>query len=157
MGTKCFPCDKCAKICKAKGGPTRHKRSKHEEEATSVGASKNPPKRTIDMAVIQNLCKEIAGKIRQEKLYPENIIKTVEGLKPSEEFVKFVSENFSKFARKCNQDVFLARFYGEIYKNWKKFFPASGNQIAVNLLFIHFPQKLVAYHKQTSTAEASEV
>ena len=123
----------------------------------SVGASKNPPKRTIDMAVIQKLCKEIADKIREEKLYPEDIIKTVEGLKPSEEFVNFVSEVFSKFARKCNQDVFLARFYGEIYKNWKRFFPASDNQIAVNVLFIHFPQKLVAYHKQASTAEASEV
>ena len=72
------------------------------------------------MAVIQNLCKEIAGKIREEKLYPENIIKTVDGLKSSEEFVKFISETFSKFARKCNQDVFLARFFGEIYKNWKK-------------------------------------
>ena len=74
----------------------------------SVGASKNPPKRTIDLAVIQKLCKEIYDKIR-EKLYPEDIIKTVEGLKPSEEFVNFVSEVFSKFARKCNQDVFLAR------------------------------------------------
>ena len=76
--------------------------------AASVGASKNPPKRTIDIAVIQKLCKEIADKIREEKLYPEDIIKTVEGLKPSKEFVNFVSEVFSKFARKCNQDVFLA-------------------------------------------------
>ena len=106
--------------------------------AASVGASKNPPKRTIDMAVIQKLCKEIADKIREEKFYPEDI-KTVEGLNPSKEFVNFVSEVFLKFARKCNQDVFLARFYGEIYKNWKRFFPASDNQIAVNVLFIHFP------------------
>ena len=109
------------------------------------------------MAVIQKLCKQIAEKIRDEKLYPADIIKTVEGLKPSEEFVNFVSEAFSKFARKCNQDVFLARFYGEIYKNWKRFFPASENQIAVNVLFIHFPQKLIAYHKQASTDEAPEV
>ena len=50
------------------------------------------------MAVIQKLCKEIADKIREEELYPEDIIKTVEGLKPSEEFVNFVSEVFSKFA-----------------------------------------------------------
>ena len=69
------------------------------------------------MAVIQKLCIEIYDKIREEKLYPEDIIKTVEGLKPSEEFVNFVSEVFSKFVIKCNQDIFLARFYGEIYKN----------------------------------------
>ena len=61
------------------------------------------------MAVIQKLCKEIYDKIWEEKLYPEGIIKTAEGLKPGEEFVNFVGEVFSKFGRKCNQDVFLAR------------------------------------------------
>ena len=61
------------------------------------------------MAVIQKLCKEIYDKIREEKLYSEDIIKTVEGLKPSEEFLNFVSKVISKFGRKCNQVVFLAR------------------------------------------------
>ena len=121
----------------SEGRLTRHKRSKHE-------------------VVIQKLCKEIADKIQEEKFYPDDI-KMVEGLKPIVEFANFVSEAFSKFARKCKQDVLLVRFYGEIYKNWKRFFPASDSQIAVNVLFIHFPQKLVAYHKQPSTAEASEV
>ena len=51
------------------------------------------------MAVIQKLCKEIYDKIREEKLYPEDIIKTVEGLKPSEEFVNFVSNHSGIEAR----------------------------------------------------------
>ena len=54
------------------------------------------------MAVIQKLCKAISNKMREEKLYLEDIIKTVEGLEPREEFVNFVNEAFSKFARKCN-------------------------------------------------------
>ncbi len=157
-GTKSFPCDQCAKICKSKGGLTRHRRSKHEEqEATASSKSTKPKKKTITMPEIQKLCKEIGERIREEKLYPENIIKIVEGLKPSEAFVKFVREAFSKFARKCNQDVFLAKFYGEIYKNWKAFFPACEKQIAVNVLLIHFPQKLISYHKQSSTVTAGEV
>ena len=74
------------------------------------------------MPVLERFCKEIAEKIREENIYPEKIIKIVEGLKPSEQFLKSVSEVFLKFARKCNQDAFLAKFYGEIYKNWKGFF-----------------------------------
>ena len=148
-GSKSFPCDQCAKICKSQGGLTRHRRSKHEE-ASITSVSKKCEKQTIDMPVLERFCKEIAEKIREENIYPEKIIKTVEGLKPSEELLKFVSEVFSKFARKCNQDAFLAKFYGEIYKNWKSFFPACDNQVAVNVLLIHFPQKLIAYHKQSS-------
>ena len=109
------------------------------------------------MPEVEKLCQEIGGKIREEKLYPEDTIKIVEGLKPSEAFVKFVSTAFSKFARKCNQDVFLTQFYGEIYKNWKAFFPACDDQKAVNVLLIHFPQKLIAYHKQSSHVPPGEV
>ena len=108
------------------------------------------------MPVLERFCKEIAEKIREENIYPE-IIKIVEELKPSEEFLKFVSEVFSKFAQKCNQDTFLAKFYREIYKNWKSFFPASDNQVAVNVLLIHFPQKLIAYHKQSSQEKSGVV
>ena len=105
------------------------------------------------MPVLERLCKEIGEKIREENLYPEEIIKLVEGLKPSEQFLKFVSEVFSKFSRKCNQDAFLAKFYGEVYKNWKSFFPACDKQVAVNVLFINFPQKLITYHKQFIACE----
>ena len=66
------------------------------------------------MAVIQNLCKEIAGKFREEKLYPENIIKTVDGLKSSEEFVKFISEPFRSLLENATKTFswpdFLERF-----------------------------------------------
>ena len=34
-GKKSFPCDKCDKICKSKGGLTRHKNSKHAEQENS--------------------------------------------------------------------------------------------------------------------------
>ena len=155
-GSKSFPCGLCAKICKSKGGLTRHRRSKHEE-ASTTSVSRKYEKQKIDMPVLERFCKEIAEKIQEENIYPEKIIKIVEGLKPSEQFLKSVNEVFSKFARKCNQAAFLAKFYGEIYKNWKGFFPACDDQVAVNVLLIHFPQKLIAYHKQSSHAKSSEV
>ena len=69
------------------------------------------------MTVLERLCKEIGEKTREENLYPEEIRTIVEGLKPSEQFLKFVSKVFLKFSRKCNQHAFLAKFYGKIYKN----------------------------------------
>ena len=120
----------------------------------SVGASKNPPKRTIDLAVIQKLCKEIYDKIREEKLYPEDIIKTVEGLKPSEEFVNFVSEVFSKM-QVCSK-MQPRRFPGQI-SFMERSITIGKDFSQPQIHSIHFPQKLVVYHKQASTAEASEV
>ena len=101
--------------------------------------------------------RKLGGKIWEEKLYLEDTIKIVKRLKPSKAFGKLVSTAFSKFAQKCNQDIFLMQFHGEIYKNWKAFFPACNDQKAVNVLLIHFPQKLIAYYKQFSHVLPGEV
>ena len=50
-----------------------------------------------------------------------------------------------------DQDKLLAMFYEEIIEEWRNFFPSCENQKAVNLLLIHFPQKLVAYYKKKGT------
>ena len=79
------------------------------------------------MAVIQKLCKEIYDKIREEKLYPEDIIKTVEGLKPSKEFCKFCQQGLLEVWSKMQP----RRFPGQIsfmerpIRIGKDFFPAS--------------------------------
>ena len=91
------------------------------------------------MPKVEKLCQEIGGKNRDEKLYSEDTINIVKGLKLSEAFVKFVSIAFSKFAQKCYQDVFLTQFYGKIYESWRAFFLACDDQKAVVVLLIHFP------------------
>lgn len=35
-GKKSFPCPKCTKVCKSKGGLTKHTNSKHRDAATSA-------------------------------------------------------------------------------------------------------------------------
>ena len=50
----------------------------------------------------------------------------------------------------------LAMFYEEIVKDWKLYFPPCDNQIAINVLLIHLPQKLVSYHKTASNTQQNE-
>ena len=37
-GKKSFPCSECEKVCKSKGGLTKHMNSKHRDIATSVNS-----------------------------------------------------------------------------------------------------------------------
>jgi hypothetical protein len=62
----------CEKICNSKGGLTRHRRSKHNEqpETAPVTSKKKKSKNkmsTIEMPVIQKLCREIGEKMWEEK------------------------------------------------------------------------------------------
>lgn len=120
-GSKSFPCDLCAKICKSKGGLTRHRRSKHEE-ASTTSVSKKYKKQKIDMPVLEGFCKEIAEKIREENIYPEKIIKIVEGLKPSEQFLKSVSEVFSSLLESVTKMLSWLNFMEKYIKIGKAFF-----------------------------------
>ena len=82
--------------------------------------------------------------LKDENLYGEDSIATLFSLKPSEKFSTDVSVLFNEFCRKKNQDVLLQKFYALIYWNWKEYFPSCEDQKAINLLLIHFPERLVA-------------
>ena len=99
---------------------------------------------------------EIVKKLCTEEIYPKPILDTLSNLKPSEKFLKFVTKAFDLFCRKRNQDAMLAMFYGEIVKDWKLYFPPCDNQIAINVLLIHLPQKLVSCHKTASNTQQNE-
>lgn len=107
---------------------------------------------TIDLSLLENFVKEIATKLREEKIYPEEILIATFSVKPREEFVTFVREIFGRFCRKRKQEALLATFYQEIYNKWKSF-----RQKTVNLALVHFPQKLIGYYKQATTDTGDKV
>jgi hypothetical protein len=65
-GTKSFQCNKCTKVCKSKGGLTRHRRSKHPDgdEATSTKVTSKVHIPTVDLALLETFFKEIVEKLR---------------------------------------------------------------------------------------------
>ena len=58
------------------------------------------------------LC-ETVEKLREEGIYPEEILDTISNLKPRESFLKFIGNAFGLFCRKRNQDAMLSMFYGD--------------------------------------------
>ncbi len=110
----------------------------------------------MNMEIIERILSEIVTKLRDENIYPKPVIDTLSKLKPCENFLKFIRKVFGLFCRKRNQDAILAMFYGEIVKDWNLYFPPCDKQIAINVLLIHLPQKLVSYHKTESNTQQNE-
>ena len=79
----------CDKICKSKGGLTRHRRSKHPEskEASTSNATKGTFMPAVDYALMVRFLTEIVKKLCDEKFYPEAILTAVTNVKPIEEFL----------------------------------------------------------------------
>lgn len=141
-------------MCKSKGGLTRHRRSKHANEQLETTADNpHPP---LDKEIIDNILAQTVEKLREESIYPEEVIDTLSKLRPSESFLALVRNVFDLFCRKRNQDAMLGLFYGKIIKEWREYFPPCDNQVAINVLLIHLPQKLVAYHKTGSTTQQDD-
>jgi hypothetical protein len=110
----------------------------------------------INMEIIAKSIAETVEKLREENIYPKEILDTISKLKPSESFLKFITKVFRLFCRKLNQDRMLALFYGEIIKDWRMYFLPCDNQKAINVLLIHLPQKLVVYHKLASNKQRDD-
>ncbi len=76
-GQKEFPCTKCDKICKLKGGLTRHSNSKHRGKSVDSGSRVNTG---LCQARMASIVETIKNNIIQENIYGNEIntsLKTV--------------------------------------------------------------------------------
>ncbi|CAB4041495.1 ---NA--- [Paramuricea clavata] len=151
------PCPNCTKICKSKGGLTRHIRSKHTLLDTNDGKDDNSAstatKPTISKAIVEDLFKKANSKIK-DNLYGEEIVIICKNLKPSSFCADVLDKLHRRFIKKSNQDTLLST--SELYKLLSKEpeklvdnqptdkrWSLEQIRIAVNLLFIHLPEFLV--------------
>ena len=141
-----FPVKNVRKRTSHKRGCRGHLRSKHGDGVEVVATPGSIPAITNEFVV--EIVKAIVTSLKDENLYGEDLIATLFSLEPSEKFSTDVSVLFNEFCRKKNQDVLLEKFYTLIYSNWKEHFPSCDDQKAINLLLIHFPERLVALCKQ---------
>ncbi|CAB4031910.1 PREDICTED: uncharacterized protein LOC101236338, partial [Paramuricea clavata] len=89
-GAKHFQCPDCPKVCKSKGGLTRHRRSKHPDKEEQTMATINIP--PINMEIIAKIIAETVEKLREENIYPKEILDIISKFKPSESFLKFITK-----------------------------------------------------------------
>ncbi len=76
-GQKEFPCTKCDKMCKSKGGQTRHSNSKHRGESVDSGSRVTT---ALCQATMASIVETIKNSIIQENIYGDELntsLKTV--------------------------------------------------------------------------------
>ncbi|CAB4044610.1 Hypothetical predicted protein, partial [Paramuricea clavata] len=88
---------------KAKGGLTRHRRSKHPDKEEQTVATINIP--PINMEIIAKIIAETVEKLREENIYPKEILDIISKLKPSESFLKFITKGEDEIGLKPEEIV----------------------------------------------------
>ena len=98
-GNKQFPCTFCDKVCKSKGGRTRHQRSKHADE---LGESSLSPTFSANFTAepIKSIIRDIGKCLADERLYLPELVQKIFKLEPSVSFVTFLNDVFGKFKKK---------------------------------------------------------
>ena len=153
-GMKSFACSQCEKVCKSKGGLTRHTNAKHN----TVAYKQNSLPASFCEKTVVDMVETIKSKIIEEKLYGTEINKEVENWSSTKALYDAIYPIIEKFWRKTNQDQLFESFFGLMPESCKLL--NCENHKAANLVMIHLPDYLVGfYHEnkgQTTQTVVSE-
>ena len=136
-GSKAFPCSKCGKICKSKGGLTKHTNSKHGDISPQLNTT------PLCLDTLKSIVDTIKRSIVAEKLYGDEIDSIVNKISATELLLKEVLPLYTKFCRIKNQDKLLESFYG-LMLNLSTLLNCKDSRVA-NLVMIHVPDHLVGF------------
>lgn len=147
-GEKSFPCAMCDKVCKSKGGLTRHTNSKHSTVAQ--------PKTAFCKDSVTSIIESIKAKITKEKLYGTQINESIKSASCTDALYDALCPLYLTFYQKKNQDKLVQSFFGLIPQSSKLL--NCEDYKAANLIMIHIPDKLVGfYHTECSQAELADL
>ena len=147
-GENQFPCDRCDKVCKSKGGLTRHVNSKHRDKGCKASNLDIPALTKDGLCSIVN---KIKLNIRNEGYWDQQITSDLENIASNDSLFDAVQPIYQRFCIKRNQDKFLTEFYELI--------PTSsgilncGNQPLCSLVMISMTDHLVALFKSDHNIE----
>ena len=147
-GENQFPCDSCDKVCKSKGGLTRHVNSKHRDKGCKASNLDIPAPTKDGLCSIVN---KIKLNIRNEGYWDQQITSDLENIASNDSYFDSVQPIYQRFCIKRNQDKFLTEFYELI--------PTSsgilncGNQPLCSLVMISMTDHLVALFKSDHNIE----
>ena len=147
-GENQFPCDRCDKVCKSKGGLTRHVNSKHRDKGCKASNLDIPALTKDGLCSIVN---KIKLNIRNEGYWDQQITSDLENIASNDSLFDAVQPIYQRFCIKRNQDKFLTEFYELI--------PTSSgilnceNQPLCSLIMISMTDHLVALFKSDHNIE----
>jgi hypothetical protein len=150
-GQKEFPCTKCGKICKSKGGLTRHSNSKHRGESVDSGSRVNTG---LCQATTASIVETIKNNITQENIYGDEINTSLKTLSAGEALFEAILPLYETFITKKNQDKLLEDFYGLIPRSCELL--NCGDFKVANLIMIHIPDHLVGFYNISQMRDKGE-
>ena len=107
-GENQFPCDRCDKVCKSKGGLTRHVNSKHRDKGCKASNLDIPALTKYGLCSIVN---KIKLNIRNEGYWDQQITSDLENIASNDSLFDAVQPIYQRFCIKRNQDKFFTEFY----------------------------------------------
>ena len=155
-GEKNFPCENCDKICKSKGGLTRHKNAKHGNKTT---AGKENVSSSLTKEELKSIVDKVKTKIKDDGFWDSEMTSNIASITSNDSLYDTILPIYEQFCQKLNQDSFLTDFY-ELIPN-SSCLLQSENQQLCSLIMISIPDHLVTLSKGVATssgqAEISEL
>ena len=154
-GKKSFPCSKCDKVCKSKGGLTKHTNSKHcdvvcsETDLASDQASSPLCKDTMSSIV-----ESIKANLIEENLYGTEINTSLNTVSSGEALLEALLPLYETFCQKKNHDKLLESFYGLIPRSCE-LLNCEDFRVS-NLIMIHIPDHLVGFYNVSQTSHVEQ-
>ena len=145
-GKKSSSCPSCDKICKSKGGLTRHTNAKHASKAAEASSLTTTLLAESDMTMetLSGIIEAIKTRLVATELYGAEVNESIKNASCSKTLLDDVRPLYSKFCRKKNQDKLLEHFYG-LLPNAAKYLSTNSN--AATLTMIELPDHLVGHYK----------
>ena len=153
IGSKSFACTHCEKICKSKGGLTRHINSKHKE-ARDIATSAEHNQIPLCEGTITSIIQSIKTDLLEKKYYGEEIQNGLKNVSGGEALLDALQPLYEKFCRKKNMDKLLESFYGLIPRSCELL---NCNEYRVaNLVMVQIPDHLASYYEINRTETTTE-
>ena len=149
-GIKSFPCEKCDKVCKSKGGLTRHVNSKHGQ----VPAEQSLLLKSFSLETVASIIEAIKSKITEEKLYGTEMSNGIKTATATKALYDALYPLFATFCRKKNQDKLVESFFALIPRSCDLL--NCKDYRAANLIMIHIPDHLVGFYHTSNRAYTGE-
>ena len=154
-GEKSFPCSECGKMCKSKGGLTRHINSKHSDTPSNTTS---PESAMFCFDTIASIVESIKSQIMREKLYGSAMNDLVNTASCTQAFFDALFPLYADFCRKKNQDKLVESLFSLMPQSCELLKCESYK--AANLIMIHVPDHIVGFYninRARATAQSAEI